>query len=96
MPHLIELYQKYHGAGLQVVYVTNEDAETAQRFAKEQKLPFPILIDAEQVAASEFQADSIPTTVVLDKQGRAAGVSQGYSEGLFDQIEKLSAQLVRE
>ena len=46
--------------------------------------------------ASRFQADSIPTTVMLDKQGRAAGVSQGYSEDLFDQIEKLSAQLVRE
>jgi cytochrome c biogenesis protein CcmG, thiol:disulfide interchange protein DsbE len=96
LPHLIELYQKYHGAGLQVVYITNEDADTAQRFAKAQKLPFPILIDADQVAANEFQADSIPTTVVLDKQGRAAGASQGFSEDLFDQIEKLSAQLLRE
>jgi len=96
LPHLIELYQNYHGAGLQVVYITNEDPETARRFAKEQSLPFPVLIDADQAVASRFQADSIPTTVVLDKQGRAAGVSQGYSEDLFDQIEKLSAQLVRE
>ena len=96
MPHLIDLYQKYHGAGLQVVYVTNEDAATAQRFAKAQKLPFPILIDADQSAASQFQADSIPTTVVLDKQGRAAGEFRGYSEDLFDQITTLSAQLVRE
>ncbi len=96
MPHLIDLYQKYHGAGLQLVYITNEDAETAQHFAKAQKLPFPVLIDADQTAASQFQADSIPTTVVLDKQGRAAGASRGYSEDLFDQIEKLSAQLVHE
>src|SRR5713226_163351 len=34
LPHLIELYQKYHGAGLQVAYITNEDPETARRFAK--------------------------------------------------------------
>lgn len=96
MPHLIDLYQKYHGAGLQVVYVTNEDAGTARRFAQAQKLPFPILIDTDQVAANEFQADSIPTTVVLDKHGRAAGISRGFSDDLFDQIESLSGRLVRE
>ncbi len=96
MPHLIDLYQKYHSAGLQMVYITNEDAATAERFAKAQSLPFPVLIDADQTAASQFQADSIPTTVVLDKQGRAAGAARGYSEDLFDQIETLSGQLVRE
>jgi peroxiredoxin len=96
LPHLIDLYQKYHRAGLQVAYITSEDPETARRYAKQMEIPFPVLIDADQVAANEFQADSIPTTVVLDKQGRAAGSSQGYSPDTFDQIETLAAKLVRE
>jgi peroxiredoxin len=96
LPHLIDLYKKYHAAGLQIAYITNEDTETALRFAKEQSLPFPILVDADSTVSHQFGADSIPTTVVLDKKGRAAGASQGYSEEQMDQIDQLTGQLLKE
>src|SRR5207253_5297936 len=87
LPHLIDLYKKYHAAGLQIAYITNEDKETALHFAKEQSLPFPVLVDADSAVGHQFGADSIPTTLVLDKKGRAAGASQGYSEEQLDQID---------
>ena len=51
---------------------------------------------ADSTVSHQFGADSIPTTVVLDKKGRAAGASQGYSEEQLDQIDKLTGQLLKE
>jgi len=96
LPHLVDLYRKYHAAGLQVVSITNEDAATARQFAKEQAIPFPILIDADAAVATRFGADALPTTVVLDKHGRAADASQGYSEDRFDQTVTLVEKLLKE
>jgi peroxiredoxin len=96
LPHLIALYKKHRAEGLQVVLITNEDAAMARRYEKEQALPFPVLIDANGSVAGQFQVENLPVTVALDKQGRAAGMAQGYSEGLFSQIEMLTAQLLKE
>jgi peroxiredoxin len=96
LPHLIDLYKQQHAAGLRVVAITTEDAATAQRFAKQQGVPFPILIDADGAVSTRFQVESIPVTVLLDKQGRAAGLAQGYSQQSFDEIAALSEQLLAE
>jgi peroxiredoxin len=96
LPHLIDLYQKHHAQGLQVVSISVEDAETVRRFAQEEKVPFPLLIDADQSVSRRFNVASIPMTVVLDKQGRAAGLMEGYSEDQSDQIARLTEQLLKE
>src|SRR5207253_2578241 len=85
LPHLIDLYQKHRSEGLQVVGISVEDAETVKRFAREEHVPYPLLIDADQAVSQRFHVESIPVTVVLDKQGRAAGMMpEGYSPELFD------------
>jgi peroxiredoxin len=96
LPHLIELYKQHQSEGLKVFAVTTEDSATAMHFAKEVSLPFPILIDSDGAVSLRFQATSIPVTAVLDKQGRAAGMAQGYSTELFDQIESLVGQVLKE
>jgi peroxiredoxin len=96
LPHLIDLYKKYHAAGLQIAYISTEDKETVLPFAKQQSLPFPVLVDGDGAVSQKFGAQSIPTTIVLDKQGRGAGASQGYSEDQLDQIDKLIGQLLKE
>lgn len=96
MPHLIELYNRHRAAGLQVVAITTENAATAQGFAKQQAIPFPILIDAEGAVSARYQVQSIPVTVLIDKQGRAAGLAQGYSASSFEQIAALTEQLLTE
>jgi peroxiredoxin len=82
--------------GLQVVLIMTEPAAIAKQFAKQQDLPFPVLIDAHETVSRQFEVDSLPVTAVLDKQGRAAGIARGYSEGLFSQVETLTAQLLKE
>jgi thiol-disulfide isomerase/thioredoxin len=96
LPHLIALYKKYHAAGLQIAYITNEDKDTVLRFRKAMSIPFPILIDADSTVSHEFGADSIPLLVVLDKQGRAAGGIQGYSEDELENVDRLTGSLLKE
>jgi cytochrome c biogenesis protein CcmG/thiol:disulfide interchange protein DsbE len=97
LPHLIDLYQKHRAEGLQVVGISIEDAATVRRYAKEQQVPYPLLIDADQAVSQRFNVVNIPMTVVLDKQGRAAGMmAEGYSEELFDQMARLTEQLLKE
>lgn len=96
MPHLIDLYNRHRAAGLQVVAITTEDAATAQAFAKQQGIPFPVLIDADGAVSSAYKVTSIPVTILLDKQGRAAGMAQGYSRQTFEQIAALTEQILEE
>jgi peroxiredoxin len=92
----MDLYQKYHAAGLQVAYITDEDPETARQFAKANALPFPVLIDADHRVANQFQVDGLPATVLLDKKGRAAGALYGWSPDRFDDLGTLAGQVVNE
>jgi peroxiredoxin len=96
LPHIIDMYQKYHAAGLQVAYITDEDAESARQFAKANSLPFPVLIDTDHRVASQFQVDSLPVSVLLDKQGRAAGALYGWSPDHIDDLGTLAGQVVKE
>jgi peroxiredoxin len=96
LPHLIDLYRKHHAEGLEVVGITIENAEIARAFAKEQSVPYPILIDPGSKVSAQFDAESIPKTYVLDRQGRAAGIAPGYRDEWMDQIEKLVGQLLKE
>jgi len=68
-----------------------------KRFAKEMGVPYPLLIDTDHTVSQQYNVDSIPVTVALDKQGRAAGMMPaGYSEEQFFQIEALTGQLLNE
>jgi peroxiredoxin len=96
LPHLIQLYKQHRGQGLQVVGITQEDADTARKFAKQQQIPYPILTDKDASVFQQFQAESIPHTVLLDKHGRAAGMASGYSTERFAEIELLTEQLLKE
>jgi peroxiredoxin len=96
LPHLIDIYQKHHAAGLQVAYITDEDPALARQFAKANALPFPVLIDADHRVANQFQVDSFPATVLLDKKGRAAGALYGWSPDRIDDLTDLAGQVVKE
>jgi peroxiredoxin len=77
-PDLEELYQQFDGAGATFLGVNVRDqAETALTFEKEAGISYPSVIDANEgnmlLAFSETVApNAVPTTLVIDKQGRVA------------------------
>lgn len=72
MPDMAELYRQLAPQGLSMVAVTNEDPETVQSFLERNPYPFTILLDPQEILGRRFNISGIPTTFVIDAQGRLA------------------------
>ncbi|QTD46935.1 TlpA family protein disulfide reductase [Ottowia testudinis] len=56
---------------VQVISVSVKDSAPAvRRFVKSHQVTFPVLLDARGELASRWGVKSVPTTVLIDKQGR--------------------------
>ena len=77
-PELEKLAKKWDGNGAAFLGVnTYDEAPTAQAFARTYGVTYPSLIDAKTGAvqlafAGSVPPSALPTTIVLDKQGRVA------------------------
>ncbi|MFC7371031.1 redoxin domain-containing protein [Fictibacillus iocasae] len=72
MPEMQAFYKKYGGneAEILAVNLTDSDSrEAARKFAKENKLTFPVLLDTEGTVGSAYRAVTIPTTYIINKDG---------------------------
>ena len=49
MPHLVQVQENYGSQSFSIIGITDESTESAQRFAEQQQLNFPILADAGKV-----------------------------------------------
>ncbi len=71
---------------MRVLGINRTDAKgTAQAFQREFSVPYPSLEDTDGAAIAELAAvvpvQAVPTTVVLDQQGRVAARIVGLAEG---------------
>jgi thiol-disulfide isomerase/thioredoxin len=74
MPRVQKLWQEYRPSGLEIYSVDTDDPgpgrETAVRnFLIENGLTFPVVLD-DQSAAKAFAVASLPTMLLLDRQGK--------------------------
>ena len=69
--------QTHAQESLLVLGVNNETEEKARRFVQERDLTFPNLADAENTLARAYSVESIPTTVVIGKDGKVAFYAVG-------------------
>ena len=72
IPNLIDLYNKYHAKGLQVVGVDvwERDEQAGPDAAKEMKIPYPVLYGGTEEVTELYGILSIPTILVIDRQGK--------------------------
>ncbi len=74
MPHVKALYDKYHANGFEVVGVSFDNDKTAwQTAVKKMELPWAQISDLKgwrSKAASVYGINSIPSTVLVDPQGK--------------------------
>lgn len=87
MPEIIALYNKYHDKGLAVYGITNDlkQLSSARAFAQKKKINFPLLIGNEQIK-KEFQLESVPLYVLIDKKGIIRLIRPGYTSELEEMI----------
>jgi peroxiredoxin len=72
VPHFVALQEKYGSQGLAIVGLSLDAGGAADvaPFAKEYKVNYTMLVGADDVAKAYGGINSIPTTFVIDRQGK--------------------------
>ena len=97
MPHLAKLYEKYRGSGFTVLAVNiDEDPHKAASLAKQLGMRFPVLLDTEKKVSRLYDLSTMPSTVLVDRDGRVRFVHRGYRDGYEDTYDKQIRELLRE
>lgn len=75
-------YQQYRERGFTIVAIDyREGPELVEPFVKELGLTFPIALDRDgAVTDAKYPTSGLPTTYVIDRQGRAVARRLGYVE----------------
>jgi peroxiredoxin len=85
-PDLVALATDYADDGVRLLGINGtDDAGAAQAFERTFAVPYASLADTDGSAVAALQAyvplQAVPTTVVLDREGRVAGRVLGLAEG---------------
>jgi thiol-disulfide isomerase/thioredoxin len=74
IPGFIELQQQYGDQGLVVVGLSLDDSvEPVKEFHQQSGMNYPVFVVGPDTAAAWGNIESIPTTFILDKNGKPAG-----------------------
>jgi peroxiredoxin len=97
LPHLSRLYEKYRSAGF-VLFGVNVDEDSRKAVALAQKLglKFPVLTDTEKRVSKQYDLTAMPSTVLIDRDGRVRHVHRGYRDGFEDMYEKQIRELLKQ
>ncbi len=97
MPQLDRLYEKYHAAGFQLLGVNvDEDIRNASGVSSKLGVHFPVLLDTEKKVSRLYDLSTMPSTVLIDRDGRVRYVHHGYKDGYEHTYEEQIRELLRE
>lgn len=97
IPHFKELYDQYRGKGLEIIGVALDDGgeKDVAPFARQNQINYPLVAAGGQELAQRYGGiRGIPTTFLIDKQGRIAKKYIGYqSKEVFEkEIQRFLAE----
>ena len=71
---------------------TNDAPGNAERWVHSHGITYPIVYDGEQEAARVYDVDSLPTLVVLDREGKVHAVRVGFTDQA--EVERLVGEVL--
>ncbi|MBI9097067.1 MAG: TlpA family protein disulfide reductase [Spirochaetaceae bacterium] len=78
MPSMEKVYQDLKDEGFVILAVDlGEDRKTVQKFVDEYGLTFPVVLDETNAVGGMYDARSIPTTYLVDREGNILGRAVG-------------------
>jgi len=90
-PELKSIYEKYRGKGLVVLGIAIDDGREAlpavKNFVNEFGIPFPVMID-DGTVSRKYQVISIPTSFIIDKEGKIRDKHIGLLPDLASTLSK--------
>ncbi len=97
MPSMQTLWESFKGKDFELLAVNvgeDEDMVFAFRHELSKALKFPILLDQQSQVARMYPIRGLPTTYVLDKQGRIVYQAVGGRDWNSDEIKQLLRELI--
>jgi thiol-disulfide isomerase/thioredoxin len=71
MPSMETFYQRFKDQGLEILAVNGgEDTATVQDFLQNNRYSFPVLMDTRNEVNGIYEIKAIPTTFILDREGK--------------------------
>jgi peroxiredoxin len=97
MPHLNRLYQKYRASGFVLLGVNvDEDPKAAAGVVAKLGVNFPVLLDTDKAVSKRYDLATMPSTVLIDRDGRVRYVHLGYKDGYESTYDEQIRQLLKE
>jgi thiol-disulfide isomerase/thioredoxin len=93
LPELARLHKEYGPRGFSVVGVSVDPARKepeVKQMVEEMKLPFPVLLDPDNVSVHDYGITGYPTTFVIDREG---GVRMRRDGIIYEHDESLAASI---
>jgi thiol-disulfide isomerase/thioredoxin len=96
MPKLDKLYQKYGDSGFVLMSVNvDDDTRNAADVAAKLGVSFPVLWDTDKKVSKLYDLNTMPSTVLIDRDGQVRYVHRGYLNGYEDIYEKQVRELLK-
>ena len=90
MPLFTKVYRKYKGRGFEILAVsTDSSIDPVKKFVKEYKLPFPVLMDDGKVSTELYRVQGLPTSFLIDREGRIVKVRLGKYKEIESDLKKV-------
>ena len=96
MPQLDRLYQKYRSSGFVLLGVNvDDDVRKAADVAGKLGVSFPVLLDTDKAVSRLYDLSTMPSTVLIDREGKVRYVHRGYLTGYEDNYDKQIRELLK-
>jgi peroxiredoxin len=71
LPNVLEAYEKHHADGFEIIGISlDRDRQKLETFVKQKKMTWPQYFDEKGALAQQYGVESIPTTYLLDGEGK--------------------------
>ena len=79
MPDFVKWQRKYRGKGLQIIGITYPptDIREVRRFTRSIRVNYPILLGTQKTKALFDSSDTMPVTIVVDREGKVIDRIEG-------------------
>jgi peroxiredoxin len=96
MPQLNRLFEKYRASGFVLLGVNvDDDTSKAREVASKLGVTFPVLLDTDKTVSKLYDLTTMPSTVIIDRDGKVRYVHRGYLTGYEDNYEKQIRELLK-
>jgi peroxiredoxin len=97
MPLLQQLFDRYQSLGFSLLGVNvDEDRAAADKMLSDVPVSFPILYDDRSKVSKQYQVKAMPTTIMVDRDGRIRYLHKGYKPGYEEDYQQQIRELLRE